>query len=252
MGTQVEQLSPQVGRNDPCHCGSGKKYKKCCLTKDEEKEQLKRRLEITETVSDKYFSVKEYIGESGYPVISFDYFLLEILNMTGGILHVYQKMNTLEIKVILSKLYREGKSFYSKCLLCDHACLEEPMREISFKSLLDQGVKIEEFPMAIQKTVSVNFFYFEFVNIITESLSKELLNILPKQEAEDFVSTAYHSIFGFISDSCWGSCNNKCMKEHRKSAYCSFCSFGENNLPCPKKEEITYAEIKAKKEDMLH
>ena len=23
-----------VGRNDPCHCGSGKKYKKCCLQKD--------------------------------------------------------------------------------------------------------------------------------------------------------------------------------------------------------------------------
>lgn len=25
----------RVGRNDPCHCGSGKKYKKCCLSKDE-------------------------------------------------------------------------------------------------------------------------------------------------------------------------------------------------------------------------
>ena len=23
----------KVGRNDPCHCGSGKKYKKCCLLK---------------------------------------------------------------------------------------------------------------------------------------------------------------------------------------------------------------------------
>ena len=22
---------PTVGRNDPCSCGSGKKYKKCCL-----------------------------------------------------------------------------------------------------------------------------------------------------------------------------------------------------------------------------
>lgn len=22
---------PKVGRNDPCHCGSGKKYKKCCM-----------------------------------------------------------------------------------------------------------------------------------------------------------------------------------------------------------------------------
>ncbi|MGC2082083.1 MAG: SEC-C metal-binding domain-containing protein, partial [Bradyrhizobium sp.] len=22
--------APKVGRNDPCPCGSGKKYKKCC------------------------------------------------------------------------------------------------------------------------------------------------------------------------------------------------------------------------------
>ena len=25
--------SPKVGRNEPCPCGSGKKYKKCCLNK---------------------------------------------------------------------------------------------------------------------------------------------------------------------------------------------------------------------------
>ena len=25
----------KVGRNDPCPCGSGKKYKKCCMMKDE-------------------------------------------------------------------------------------------------------------------------------------------------------------------------------------------------------------------------
>ena len=25
----------KVGRNDPCPCGSGKKYKRCCLEKDE-------------------------------------------------------------------------------------------------------------------------------------------------------------------------------------------------------------------------
>jgi hypothetical protein len=24
---------PKVGRNDPCPCGSGKKYKKCCMPK---------------------------------------------------------------------------------------------------------------------------------------------------------------------------------------------------------------------------
>ncbi len=27
---------PTLGRNDPCHCGSGKKYKKCCIDKDAE------------------------------------------------------------------------------------------------------------------------------------------------------------------------------------------------------------------------
>lgn len=28
----------KLGRNDPCRCGSGKKYKKCCLRADEERE----------------------------------------------------------------------------------------------------------------------------------------------------------------------------------------------------------------------
>ncbi|MBR1871095.1 MAG: YchJ family protein [Kiritimatiellae bacterium] len=27
---QVRRAEPKVGRNDPCPCGSGKKYKKCC------------------------------------------------------------------------------------------------------------------------------------------------------------------------------------------------------------------------------
>lgn len=25
---------PKIGRNDPCHCGSGQKFKKCCLLKE--------------------------------------------------------------------------------------------------------------------------------------------------------------------------------------------------------------------------
>ncbi|MBI2176025.1 SEC-C domain-containing protein [Candidatus Woesearchaeota archaeon] len=29
-----ENLKRKLGRNDPCHCGSGTKYKKCCLDND--------------------------------------------------------------------------------------------------------------------------------------------------------------------------------------------------------------------------
>jgi preprotein translocase subunit SecA len=32
QNTTVSQRPGKVGRNDPCPCGSGKKYKKCCLT----------------------------------------------------------------------------------------------------------------------------------------------------------------------------------------------------------------------------
>lgn len=31
----VKRSQPKAGRNDPCPCGSGKKYKKCCLKKEE-------------------------------------------------------------------------------------------------------------------------------------------------------------------------------------------------------------------------
>ncbi|RCV63967.1 hypothetical protein C5S53_11155 [Methanophagales archaeon] len=36
-GLAIENFSKKkkkIGRNDPCPCGSGKKYKKCCLRKD--------------------------------------------------------------------------------------------------------------------------------------------------------------------------------------------------------------------------
>ena len=33
VGKQTVVKKGKVGRNDPCPCGSGKKYKKCCLAK---------------------------------------------------------------------------------------------------------------------------------------------------------------------------------------------------------------------------
>ncbi len=31
VGSPLQKAGPKIGRNDPCPCGSGKKYKKCCL-----------------------------------------------------------------------------------------------------------------------------------------------------------------------------------------------------------------------------
>ena len=35
----VRRNHPKIGRNDPCPCGSGKKYKNCCMNKDMEIER---------------------------------------------------------------------------------------------------------------------------------------------------------------------------------------------------------------------
>ena len=34
LGLNAKDKSKKVGRNDPCPCGSGKKYKKCCIAKE--------------------------------------------------------------------------------------------------------------------------------------------------------------------------------------------------------------------------
>jgi hypothetical protein len=41
-------VSKRIGRNDPCPCGSGRKYKLCCLEKDEATERERRAKEESE------------------------------------------------------------------------------------------------------------------------------------------------------------------------------------------------------------
>lgn len=40
-----EERMSKVGRNEACPCGSGKKYKRCCLERDEEAVRAQRKLD---------------------------------------------------------------------------------------------------------------------------------------------------------------------------------------------------------------
>lgn len=42
----------KLGRNGPCHCGSGRKYKKCCLSEDEARRDLASLQEENDTQND--------------------------------------------------------------------------------------------------------------------------------------------------------------------------------------------------------
>lgn len=59
----------KINRNDPCHCGSGKKYKKCCLRKDEDGRRLENNLkaDFVPNASDEYWEAEPFEGKhQGY------------------------------------------------------------------------------------------------------------------------------------------------------------------------------------------
>ena len=54
------QSAVKIGRNDPCPCGSGKKYKKCCFMLDQIRERDKQS-KISGRVLDEYLALMQYV-----------------------------------------------------------------------------------------------------------------------------------------------------------------------------------------------
>jgi hypothetical protein len=57
----VVRTAPRVGRNDPCPCGSGRKYKKCCADKGEQDAAHLPLLEQSEQLGDEHRQVRNQI-----------------------------------------------------------------------------------------------------------------------------------------------------------------------------------------------
>jgi len=250
--SNVIELKRKAGRNDLCYCGSGKKYKNCCMKKDQE-EMLKEELLVKhETVSDKYFTVKEYIELSGYPVVRFDFFLLEILNITGSLLYKNTKISTADTKEITKKLYNYSKEFYEECLTCKNNCLQNPFKKVNFKSLEDKGYDLTDLPASLLRGTAMNFFYIEFINGFASTFLTELCKKIDEEIAEDLAYNLYCTLLDYVANNCTEKCDNECIIDHNGNAYCKFCTFGSKKLPCPKEGKISYEAIKAAEEDMEH
>lgn len=60
-------MSITIGRNDPCHCGSKKKYKKCHLEKDEtadRKEREKAALNMAKVMAENAAAEEKAAGKN--------------------------------------------------------------------------------------------------------------------------------------------------------------------------------------------
>ncbi len=70
---------PKLGRNDPCHCGSGKKYKKCCYDKDQ---ALLR--DASQYAGTTRSELKRQPGLVDDPAVIYDMRPYELKNLNGG------------------------------------------------------------------------------------------------------------------------------------------------------------------------
>ena len=77
------------GRNDPCPCGNGQKYKKCCAAKDQAEEALISR------VSDR---LQERLGQEPRPDQATRHKMIEAMRANGAdpaYIHAFEKTGLL-------------------------------------------------------------------------------------------------------------------------------------------------------------
>jgi len=133
-------LEKKIGRNDPCSCGSGKKYKKCCLNKtsivdttsdSNKKEKLSQQtiegiqhlMETSMDVWEKNFPREEFKGtDQEYQELYSDYFNSMSKELGIGI---QSKVQSEEEKSKLDRTYefveqmfKTWKETYQKMSIC--------------------------------------------------------------------------------------------------------------------------------------
>jgi len=83
-------MAEKVGRNDPCPCGSGLKYKKCCLPKDRQREKLEEEAENKELM-EAYEEVEEIEEVADEDAIRFytSEFVQNGYSITRELLHLF-------------------------------------------------------------------------------------------------------------------------------------------------------------------
>lgn len=97
----------QVGRNDPCSCGSGQKYKKCCLGKT------------------KAIAFHNYLGQKAeYPLeeanLAFNKFMQWLLEISSK--QRVSLKNSLEILQKLYELYEDVQKYFYPFYSCKKGC----------------------------------------------------------------------------------------------------------------------------------
>jgi tetratricopeptide (TPR) repeat protein len=130
----------KVGRNDLCPCGSGKKYKKCCLSKDEE---AHRQASAAAALSDERYN--QLVEASNAVADLVDAGKLDEAEQAAHALlerfpHVYDGYARLGLVHEMKGNTRQAIDYYRKVIdfARQHPDADVPVREADYQRLIDR------------------------------------------------------------------------------------------------------------------
>lgn len=212
----------KTGRNNPCPCGSGKKYKRCCLEKEgaeQQEESTRNPFQLKGEKAEKWIyelSTKSFLTDWCYPTpkLSDGKELCDLLIIFDEIAIIWQikdlkvkdgKYNEREVKKNLSQLSGASRSLFD---LKREITLENPRRD---KDKFDPSKIKEVYLISALTGEEENFFSFfeKFKDKRIHVFNKEAVEIILKEldTIKDFIGylKEKEKLFSLDTRVFWGS-----------------------------------------------
>ncbi|MEG1476000.1 MAG: hypothetical protein RSC10_09675 [Longicatena sp.] len=149
------------------------------------------------------------------------------------------------------QLLKTMGEFLSKCKECEHECLKNPRKRIDDSRYEKNHIVLSAWPKHLQKQNAENYFIIEYVLTYADILYRYLLDAkLPKEFAHRLSENAFLQLAKWIDDNCIKKCEYACIRRSESNGYCTLCSYMIQPLACPKKNEISYQQLRLSEEDI--
>ena len=189
-------------------------------------------------------SSQEFITKVGYPINEYDVFVYEIVNIIGVLL---EPIFSDAISEVIDGYIDKMIEFYELIKKTMPELIDKPY-DLCGNEDLWLGIP-EDMPVELEERSNLNGFYLLVISMLM-NLTEELLEEIEVENNNEMLTLIGYSLMDFVVDSCLECEDENCIVNHSLSGYCKLCHIGDQPIPCPKKEEISYEVIKAVPSDM--
>ena len=158
---------------------------------------------------------------------------------------------TIDFATFKYQLLKTMSEFLYKCEQCPHECLKNPRKRVEEERYVRNHIKLPLWPKSLQKNNAENYFLMEYILTYADILFRYLLDAgVEKDAANQLATNALDQLAVWVDTNCVKKCDYACIRRSSSIGYCALCSFMIQPMPCPKKQEVTCAQLNLREEDL--